>query len=86
MSIQNRLARLEQLMRPACVDHNPPCDVCGAPGSTIHYQGVRVVLIYDERNEPKCEACGRWLDDATGQPISADYMVCLIRATDPSSR
>lgn len=83
MSLQNRLARLEQSMRPAVQDREPPCDVCGAPESTIIYCGLHFITVPDPDNEPKCPECGRWLDDATGRPIKAQQLVCFIRAKPP---
>lgn len=83
MSLQNRLARLEQSMRPTVQDRESPCDECGAPESTIIYCGIHIIMVPDPDNEPRCPACERWLDDATGRPIKAQRLILLIRAKPP---
>jgi hypothetical protein len=84
MSMQSRLARLEQSMRPSIQDRESPCNECGAPESTIMYKGLHFIMVPDPDNEPKCSACGRWLDDATGRPIKAQWLTCFTRAKPPS--
>jgi|GEM_PF-6885673 len=83
MSIQTRLAGLEKTIRPEIQDRESPCEVCGAPESTFVFREVHLIRMPDPDYEPKCPACKRWLNDATGQPIKAQQLVCLIRGTPP---
>lgn len=83
MSLLARLNRLEQALQPRGTQLGPPCERCGAPESVIYQRGMIFIIVPDETNEPKCKACGRWLDEDSGYPIEADTAMVLIRATPP---
>lgn len=83
MSVQRRLTRLEESLIPKQLDLGEPCEVCGAPDTTIVYEGLHMRLVPDEDDDPTCDACGRALDREFGRPIHAQVFVRIVRAQPP---
>ena len=83
MNLNRRLARLEQSLIPKQHDLGPPCGSCGAPESTIVYEGIHMRLVPDEDDDPTCIECGRALDRESGRPIYARKIVRIVRAKPP---
>lgn len=85
MNLQRRLTRLEETLIPKQHDLGEPCEVCGAPESTIIYEGLHMRLVPDEDDDPICVECGRALDRDSGRPISANVLVRIVRAQPPKN-
>lgn len=85
MSLQRRLTRLEESLIPRQHNLGEPCEVCGAPDTSIVYEGVHMRLVPDEDDDPICVECGRTLDRDSGRPIHAMVLVRIVRAEPPQS-
>ena len=83
MSLQRWLRRLEETLIPKPNDLGEPCEVCGAPDTSIVHDGLHMRLVPDEDEDPTCDACGRALDRESGRPIHAQVLVRFVRAQPP---
>lgn len=83
MSLQRRLTRLEETLIPKQHNLGEPCEVCGAPDTSIVYEGVHMRIVPDEDDDPTCVECGRALDRESGRPIHAQVLVRIVRADQP---
>lgn len=79
MRHQLRLDRIYAALQPEAADPGPPCDVCGAPGTT-RCTALHVVL---ETEVQECEGCERLIENRTGRPIYAEHLIVLVRGGVP---